>query len=51
MPGQMVFGHDIILNMTFIADWGDIKLGKQKIMDKSNYIENKNSKPHIYIIR
>ena len=49
--GHLVFGRDMILNTTLTADWEAIRLRKQKIIDKSNQIENKNRKPHIYIIR
>ena len=41
----------MILNTPFIAYQGDIRLRKQKIIDKDTQIENKNCKPHIYIIR
>ena len=49
-PGQLVFGHDMILNTPFVADWGSIRLSKHKIMYKNNQLENKNLKPHTYII-
>ena len=48
-PGQLIFGRDMILNTPFIADWGDIRLRKQKIIDKNNQLENKKRKPHTYI--
>ena len=51
IPGHMVFGCDMILNTPFIADWEAIRLRNQKIIDKDNQLENKNRKPHIYIIR
>ena len=41
----------MILNTPFIADWEDIRLSKQIIIDKNNQLENKNRKPHTYIIR
>ena len=50
-PGQMIFGRDMMLNTPFIADWEDITLRKQIIIDKNNQIKNKNCKPHTYIIR
>ena len=40
-PDQMVLWCDMILNTPFIADWGDIRLRKQKIIDKNNELENK----------
>ena len=50
-PVQLVFGHDMILNTPFIADWVAIRLRKQKIIDNNNQLENKNRKPNIYRIR
>ena len=50
-PGQLIFGRDMILNTPFIAHWEAIRLRKQKIIDKNNQLENKNRKPHTYIIR
>ena len=29
-PGQLVFGHDMVINTPFIADWEAIKQRKQK---------------------
>ena len=49
-PVQLVFGYDTILNNPFIADWEYIRLSKQKIIE-NNQLENKNCKPHRYIIR
>ena len=50
MMGQLMFGHDMIFNTPFIADWGDIRQHKQKLIDKNNQLENKNPKPHTYRI-
>ena len=41
----------MILNTPFVVDWESIRLGKKKIIDKNNQIENKNRKPHIYRIQ
>ena len=49
-PVQLAFGYDMILNTPFIADWGYIRLRKQKIIE-NNQLENKNCKPHRYRIR
>jgi hypothetical protein len=38
--GQLVFGRDIVLPIQFQADWAQIKLKKQKRIDKSNEQEN-----------
>ena len=50
MPGYLVFGLDMILNIPFILDWGSIRLRKQK-KDKNNQLENKNFKSHTYRIQ
>ena len=50
-PVQLVFGHDMIINTPFIAYWEAIRIHKQNIIDKNNQLENKNRKPHTYIIR
>ena len=51
MPGQLVFGCDMILNTPFIAELKAVRLRKQKTIDKNNQSENTNRKPHIYRIR
>ena len=50
-PGQLVFGRDRILNNPLIEDWEDIRLHKQKIINKNNQLKNKNRKPQTYRIR
>ena len=50
MPDQLVFRFDMILNIWFIAKLEAISLREQKIIDNSNQLENKNRKPHTYII-
>ena len=47
----MVFGNDMIINAPLIADWGAIRLHKQKHNGQNNQIEKINYKPHIYIIQ
>ena len=49
-PGQLVFRRDIKLNIPFIADWEAIRTRKKKRRYKNNKLENKNCKPHTYII-
>ena len=49
--GYLVFECDTIINTPFIADWEAIRLRKKKIIDKNNQLENKNRKPHTYIMR
>jgi hypothetical protein len=41
-PCQLVFGRDMILNIAFRANWGQIQKRKQDIINKSNQKENKN---------
>ena len=40
-PGQLIFGHDMILPITFQADWALITQQKQDSINNSNYKENK----------
>ena len=49
-PGQLVSVHYMLLNTPFITDWEDIRLHKKIIIDRNNQLENKNRKPHIYIM-
>ena len=48
MPGQLVFGRDMILNMQYLADWTVIKARKQQLICKNNIIENSKCIPHQY---
>ena len=40
MPGQLVFGRDIIFNIQHVANWEFIKKNKQQHIDKNNIAEN-----------
>jgi hypothetical protein len=40
MPGQLVFGRDMVLNVQHLTDWTAIKARKQQIIHKNNRIEN-----------
>jgi hypothetical protein len=40
MPGQLVFGRDMVLNVQHLTDWTAIKARKQQIIRKNNRIEN-----------
>jgi hypothetical protein len=40
MPGQLIFGRDMVLNVQHLTDWTAIKAGKQQIIHKSNQIKN-----------
>ena len=46
MPGQLVFGRDMILNSQYLADWTAIKARKQQLIHKNNIIENSKCIPH-----
>jgi hypothetical protein len=35
-PGQLVFGRDMVLPITFMADWGAIEKQRQKEMGRNN---------------
>ena len=48
MPGQLVFGRDMILNTKYLADWMVIKAHKQQLICKNNIIENSKRIPHQY---
>ena len=48
MPGQLVFGRDMILNIQHKADWTAIKAQKQQLICKNNQIENSKCIPYTY---
>ena len=48
MPGQLIFGRDMILNMQYLADWTAIEAQKQELIHKNNIIENSKCIPHQY---
>ena len=48
MPGQLIFGIDMILNMQYLADWTAIKAHKQQLIHKNNIIENSKCISHQY---
>ena len=48
MPGQLIFGRDMILNKQYLADWTAIKAHKQQLIRKNNIIENSKRIPHQY---
>ena len=48
MPGQLIFGRDMILNIQYLADWTAIKAHKQQLICKNNIIENSKHIPHQY---
>jgi hypothetical protein len=42
MPGQLIFGRDMVLNVQHLTDWTVIKARKQQIIHKNNRIKNSN---------
>ena len=48
MPGQLVFGRDMILNTQNLADWTAIKAHKQQLIHKNIIIENSKHTLHQY---
>jgi hypothetical protein len=48
MPGQLIFGRDMVLNAQHLTDWTAIKACKQQIIHKNNRIENSKQIPHHY---
>ena len=50
MPGQLVYGHDMILPIKFKADWALIEQQKQICINKSNKRENSKRIKHNYKI-
>ena len=39
-PGQLVFGRDMVLNVTHLANWYDINKRKQEVINQNNKREN-----------
>jgi hypothetical protein len=50
MPAQLVFGHDMILNIKFKAEWEIINAQKQSRTDKDACNKNAKCIPHQYTI-
>jgi acyl-[acyl carrier protein]--UDP-N-acetylglucosamine O-acyltransferase len=47
-PGQLVFGRDMVLPITSMADWGAIEEQRQKEMGRNNRRENASKISHDY---
>ena len=47
-PGQLVFGRDMVLNMTHTANWEYIKDRKQTLINKNNKRENAKRTSYTY---
>src|SRR5688500_15805739 len=48
MPGQLVFGRDMIFNIQHVANWEFIRQNKQRRIDKNNKAENAKPIAHQY---
>jgi hypothetical protein len=48
MPGQLIFGRDMVLNVQHLTDWTAIKTRKQQIICNNNRIKNLKQIPHHY---
>jgi transposase InsO family protein len=48
MPGQLVFGRDMIFNIQHVANWEFIRKNKQQCIDKNNIAENAKRTAHLY---
>ena len=48
MPGQLVFGCDMIFNIQHVTNWEFIRQNKQIRIDKNNKAENAKRVPHLY---
>ena len=49
-PGQIVFGRDMIINATYLANWKFQQLQRHKQMTLNNKKENRSRTPHSYHI-
>ena len=49
-PGQLVFGRDMLLDLKFKANWANICLRKQHMIDKGVLRENKGRIQHDYSV-
>ena len=49
-PGQLVFGRDMIFNLSTVVDWKAITARKQAQVDRDNLRENANQVSHDYAI-
>ena len=50
MPGQLVFGRDVILHTKHVANWEHMRLHKQNRIDYDDNLENKSRIAHDYEI-
>ena len=48
LPGQLVFGRDMVLPIKYITDWECLHQVQQKQINRDNARENKNCIEHTY---
>ena len=48
IPSQLVFGRDLILNISHKANWKSIQDHKQRLIYQNNIRENRNRIPYMY---
>ena len=49
-PAQLVFGRDMMLNLTTMINWKELSLRKQESVDKSNLRENLKRVDYDYVV-
>ena len=49
-PAQVVFGRDMLFDLSFKVDWDEIKGKRQKAISISNERENRKRTEHVYIV-
>ena len=47
-PGQLIYGRDMLYDLSFKANWNDIKQRKQSRIEDSNQKKKQKRIPHIY---
>jgi hypothetical protein len=47
-PAQLVFGRDMMFNITSLVNWKELSIRKQKLVDKANLRENRSRVDHDY---
>ena len=50
MPDQVVFGRDVLFNLTSLIDWRVVTAKKQREVDIDNYFKNSGRVRHAYTI-
>ena len=49
-PAQLVFGRDMMFNLSTLVDWKELSIRKQNLVDKANLRENRNRVDYDYQI-